>query len=489
MNRKPFAIFIGEDDIFQALKGLLDKEKWNWHDSVETPSKFIEGLESEEISSDIEAIFITDVFIDSKNEEEVEAFKEVLKENSPYCYIGVLNFYEELSIIIDDFITNVEDEDTFSALDSNCKIIEATSPNVKEIIEDSINEFISNEFPDSIETIKIIQGEYTDSGSDPSLDRDTLKYIDKEEKEALEDEVESQDNKRVYENETTIYRKYTQSDFDGLPRGKLITVSSSKGGVGKSTVTLATAAKMQRISEELVSENLIEKPWKIVVLDMDILDSQIGYFTKTKGATIGQIFSKGINREAIESTVHYNEGLKIDLILGSRRPENGRYYPDDFYAKLIDSLRALYDFVILDTSVDYTSHLIGEICYKSSDRILLITEPVVPSTLSLSKCVEYVVRDEERGGLQIPAEKIGIVVNRFQSPQDLGEKRTNNIGIQAIEKISKGIPIVSVIPFKPLAITGATNNGKVEKLLDTAGVQVAIEYCAYFAIYGKDEDE
>lgn len=489
-TRKPRAIFIGEENIFNALKGLVDSNTWDWHPHIETPSLFIEGVEKGTVSEDIEAIFITDLFISVPEEE--EAFKATLEDYAPYCFIGVLNFYPELKPLIDDFIDTVESEESFEALDSNCKIIDGTNPEIAELISDAIDSFIENEYEDSLETIKIILREGNEEGSDLDTDREALRYIDRENKAAEEEEEQllddvSEDNKRVANNEVEIYRKYSPEDFEGLERGKLITISSSKGGVGKSTISLSTAAKIQRISEELVEQGALEKPWKVIILDMDILDSQIGYFTKTKGATIGQIFSKGINKYAIESTTHYNEGLKVDLILGSRRPENGRYYPDDFYRKLIDSLRAMYDFVILDTSVDYTSHLIGNLCYQASDRILLITEPVVPSSISLSKCVEYVLRDEDRTGLGIDPSKIGVVVNRYQTPQDLGDNRSNNIGLEAIESILKGIPIISIVPFKPLVVTTATNNGKIETLLDTPGIQLAIEYCAEFAIYGHEE--
>jgi Mrp family chromosome partitioning ATPase len=68
--------------------------------------------------------------------------------------------------------------------------------------------------------------------------------------------------------------------------GQVIAVTSSKGGSGKSTVSITLATYLAHSSINSVKEGLLDsngqpvkKPLKVLLLDLDVRDGQVGFFT------------------------------------------------------------------------------------------------------------------------------------------------------------------------------------------------------------------
>ena len=155
--------------------------------------------------------------------------------------------------------------------------------------------------------------------------------------------------------------------------------------------------------------NPVKKPLKVLLLDLDVRDGQVGFFTGFWKPTVMKLRRFGINREQIEETKIYDEGLKIDVMLAPRRPRSAEELPPEFYVELITYLRSMYDYIILDTSVNYLDPLLEKVAYPMADLIVMVTEVVSTSVFSMARWVQEVTSPLDQNGMAIPKRKIGIV--------------------------------------------------------------------------------
>lgn len=108
---------------------------------------------------------------------------------------------------------------------------------------------------------------------------------------------------------------------DEVHNGKVIAVTSSKGGSGKSTVSMVLAAylaKASRISEE---QNLERSRLKVCVVDFDTRDGQLGFLNGQMGPTVFNIIGDAsvtgsdIPESAIKKVFIHHQILRQTLYL------------------------------------------------------------------------------------------------------------------------------------------------------------------------------
>lgn len=480
MVRKPNAVLIGPKALNDYFVNA--KPEWSWVPNVDTASDFLLGINEGTITSDIEAVF----FIDKYYRHDPKSFCEAVSLVVESAMVGIISYDQTETAATLEGIKAHNGTNTM-AMEKNLFLIGKANP-ISDL-NNAVEDFVSNNYFEALASINIINGKEPNSFSqgDGSVADSVLNDSeDSDDVPTAEGEVNGVPDTRLHE-----YRKFFKDTFDfNKPQGRVFSITSSKGGVGKSTLTITTASYIAKESKRLASIGEMDKPLSVVILDMDILDAQVGFFTRTQGSNISHVFSNGISKESLKKNIHTAENLGVDVLLGSNKPELGRIHPDDFYMKVIKGLRSMYDVVILDTSVDYTSNLIGDICYNMSDKVVVITEPVIPSVLSLRRWVDYVTKPKIQGGLELDESKIGIAINRFQKEDKRAakalntgnRKASNRTSMHLIQKASKGIPIISIVPFQAVIVSTATNNGLMGRLLDSPGIKSAIADIAGFLL-------
>jgi MinD-like ATPase involved in chromosome partitioning or flagellar assembly len=256
------------------------------------------------------------------------------------------------------------------------------------------------------------------------------------------------------------------ANFGNNTLGQVVAVTSSKGGSGKSTMSLSLATYIAHASIAAVKEGLEARPLKVVVLDLDVRDSQVGFFTGPYRPTVLNLRKNGISPETIADTAIYHDGLKLDVILGPRKPRAAEDLPPEFYVDLIQTLRGLYDYVILDTSVQYTDPLLEKVAYPIADQIIMVTEVAIPSVHSMFRWIKEVTNPPEQNGMGIPKQKIAIIVNK-----SLGQVHLS--GKEIVEN-AQGIPILTAIPSNQRLIVLATNLSAIQAVLRDNSIKEAV---------------
>lgn len=439
---RPKAIFIGVKEVYDALVSI--RPDWDFEPCVETIDDLWTGLNDGTLDSNVQVLLALDIYFDPRGAD--PSFEKLIAQMAPYCLFGVINYRPENNELLSQ---RVESEAYSSGVgDVRYYLINHRSPAPS--LDAAVAQFCSE--TSLRETAAIL------SGIDLSQD---------EEAEAIQEDPREAQLRNAIEESKASEGKYL---------GQVVAVTSSKGGSGKSTVAISLAAYLGHASANSVREGLEAEPLKVIILDIDVRDGQIGFLTNNTKPTVIQLRSKGISEQSLDETIIHSERLKCDLMLAPKRPRNADDTPPEFYVELIQALKQRYDYVILDTSVNYLDPLLEKVAYPISDQIIFVTDIVINSVFSMTRWIQEVTKPVSQMGMGIEKSKIGIVVNKSLSGVAMpGEK---------IYQSSLGIPILTPIPSNPKIMASAANTQQMDLLLKHQDIYAAIRRLAR-AVVGR----
>ena len=236
------------------------------------------------------------------------------------------------------------------------------------------------------------------------------------------------------------------------PGQTTITVTSSKGGSGKSTASILLAAAIARASRDAGD------PLSVCLIDLDTRDGQVASLIGTFMPTALNIRVQPVwDEERIRRNVVRADQLGIDTILAPIRPRTADTVGPDFYRTIVRSLQRMYDVVIMDTSVQYLDSLIADVALKEADEILFVTTLASTAVQGMARALREITAPVDESGLGVPREKIGIIVN--QSVANVGMER------EQVLAAGLGVPVVGVIPLATKDVLTATNLNRMHELL------------------------
>lgn len=424
---RPRAIFIGPPKVYDTI--LKVYPQFEFVANAFNIDDFWNKMDNEEIDNDVQIVLIPDKFfkIDGSDSD----FEIAVSSLIGHCFVGILSYKPELRGSITE---KVEREKLAhpTGVDTTFYFIDPQHP------VDSMREAISSFVADSPEDMEPIVNIFR--GVVSIAERAKVR-----EQRKAELDIESK------------FRKGNDQENPYL--GRVLCVTSSKGGSGKSTVAISVATYMAHASVNSVREGLEKRPLKIVVVDLDVRDGQIGFLIGALTPTMRQIRIKGISKESIEKTVIHAPRLKFDVLLAPRDPRAADDLAPEFYVELIHQLRQMYDYVILDTSVNFLDPLLSKVAYPISDQIIFVTDIVINSIYSMNRWIQEVTNPKEGrpSGMGIPRNKIGIVINKVLKDVDMPGSK--------IAKAAFGCPVIAGIPSNPKAVAFAANNNNMEALL------------------------
>ena len=227
-------------------------------------------------------------------------------------------------------------------------------------------------------------------------------------------------------------------------RGSIITVFSSKGGVGKTFLTTNLAAALADVSKQETAA---------VDLDVDMGDV-FSYFGREPARQMADLIAlgEGADREAV-----FAKGIKLHEHLwgyGAVPDPTAQPPGGEPVGKFLRVLRSNFAFVVVDASVDYTD--LAWACFDLSDAICLVTGLDIVGVKHLSNALETLLLTG------LPAERFRLVLNRADS----------RVGLDAqdVERVMK-VRVDTKIPSSRLVPT-CLNKGR-PVVLDQPDSEVA----------------
>lgn len=293
-------------------------------------------------------------------------------------------------------------------------------------------------------------------------------------------EQQAQDDSEFEQNDTDDYGAYDDeltTNGEDLPeaspdaKGKVITVTSSKGGSGKSTVSLLLATYLSKGSKIAAEENELNQAFKVCVVDLDTRDGQLGFLNGAQDPSVIDILVEGApTKESIKKGIWHNKNMDVDFIFSAKRPRNAAAIPNAFYGSLVQKLREVYDYVILDTSVNYLDPLLDKVAYPAADSIVFVSDIGISSIFGMMRWIRETTQSDDETHVNIDPTKIGVVINKVLNDV--------NMDTDKIEAAASGLPIWGVLPSFPGIVTYAANTSSMDQVLNQPIINAGIKSVA-----------
>ncbi|MDP2210718.1 MAG: AAA family ATPase [Candidatus Aquicultor sp.] len=237
----------------------------------------------------------------------------------------------------------------------------------------------------------------------------------------------------------------TVTEEAGDQPGKVITFFSTKGGVGKSVISTNCAVALAKSTGK-----------EVVVLDLDLQFGDVGImYQMSPNHTIFdavQAISR-LDEDMLKGFLMvHTSGVKA--LLAPVRPHESDSITAAHVKEIIDLLRKLFDYVVIDTPPSFTDVVLTAL--DESDQIYLIATMDMPSIKNIKLAIQTLKQ------LGYPESVIKFVLNRADSKVWLEvDEVEKSLGLKADAKIpsdrivprsvNKGIPIVLEQPKSSIA--------------------------------------
>lgn len=203
--------------------------------------------------------------------------------------------------------------------------------------------------------------------------------------------------KTTYEKQKERAVKFT-NHVEKARNAKIVTFFSSKGGVGKSVLSLNSAVSLSKPGDK-----------KILLMDMDLLFGDISML-------VNQFSGKNILDMIDDNQMDTYENMKpylyeyrenLHMLFAPQKPEAAEYISKDTIEKIIKVLKAHYDLIIVDTGVNFSDNTL---CILDISEIILFISTMEIVSLKNSKLGFGVMKS-----LGYDKDKVKLVVNRFNT--------------------------------------------------------------------------
>lgn len=239
-----------------------------------------------------------------------------------------------------------------------------------------------------------------------------------------------------------VEKMTSEQDFSG--QGKVISIFSNKGGLGKTTVAV-------NLGYELARQ---DRRSKVAIVDMNLFLGDVTTFLDiTPPYDLSFLIEKlDQTKDVVDLTTQYSDS-NYYVIADSPYRDYSRNITKEDIVKMLNVLRKKFKYIIIDNS----SAITGKTKYTLdlSDMILLITEANLPTLNNCKRCLDFF----EHIGLQ---KKTQIVLNRYSSfdecqKQDVADILQKDIFAvipndwqTSSSAINKGVTIGETNPFSDI---------------------------------------
>jgi len=253
---------------------------------------------------------------------------------------------------------------------------------------------------------------------------DTIKSLyelDKSRREALKAESgEKNEEKEAYD-----FRLPTES--------KIITLFSTKGGVGKSLIAINLAVSIADKTKK-----------KVALVDLDLMSGDIALMLDLypKRTIVDMVKDmNGIDKDTLQDyLVHHSSGLSV--LPAPISPEQAEYITSNSLEKIIYILARNYDYIVIDTGPSFKE--VNLTALDMSNHILFVTTLDLPSVKSSRVGLDIMKK------LNYEDNKVNLILNRYS--------KKHGISIKDLEKTAKK-SILNVIPMDDAIAISSINTG------------------------------
>jgi len=230
-----------------------------------------------------------------------------------------------------------------------------------------------------------------------------------------------------------VREKINLHSAKNVKRGRIVTVYSSKGGVGSTTVATNLAVALRA-----------QKQKSVCIVDLALPFGSVTSFLNLEASYTILDFVK--NLERIDplfldgSLVGHSSGVKV--LAEPFEAEDAAKITAPDIEKILDILVQSFDFVIVDCPKDFNQP--GFLALQRASLILFVTTMDIPSLKSAHKALELFER------MDIARNKVRLILNRYA--------KSKLLSLESVEK-ALGIKVFWTLPDDYSTAIAAVNQG------------------------------
>lgn len=460
MEILPKTLFVGPRKLGETL--AKNRSDLDFVDFVENIPALWDGLEDESIDSEIDMLITIDSFF--RPDGKTSDLEHMVATLSPHCLFVMVQYNPKFENLLRERIrtsaSNIEhseDADDYRSDEVEYYFIPTDAPNKG--IDEARSAYISKH-PDSNVSF-------------------ALRGIDREryEEELERERIENQYKEAVPGVDAISHDE--EEEFEDR-NGKVIAMTSSKGGTGVTTVSTLLTSYISHATEYAARKDKTAEAAKVCLVDLNLRNGQLGFVIGALKPSILKMRTEGVSYESLQETLIYSENLGADCIVLPQKPRLASNLPLELFGDVLDLLKRHYDYIILDVPSGFVGlelDLTERLVYPLADLVVYVTDCSSTSLLSMARWIETVKAPLDKDGMNIPVDKLGIVVSDYIP--DVG------IDGEKIAKLSRGLPIITVIPSNRKLAIKATNHQTVSSMLDDEAFSNAVGTLA-IAVVGEN---
>ncbi|HEX2698488.1 MAG TPA: AAA family ATPase, partial [Anaerolineales bacterium] len=232
----------------------------------------------------------------------------------------------------------------------------------------------------------------------------------------------------------------------GLSQGKVVTVYSPKGGTGCTTLAVNLAIALHN------------EDTHVVLVDANLQFGDVAVFVNEQGKnTILDIAPRvdELDPDVVEEIMIKHEASGIRILAAPQRPEQAEKVSADQFSKVLEYLRRLYAYVVVDTAPILTDITLAAI--DASDSIVLVTTQDIPAIKNARLFLDLLQT------MGVERERIVFTMNKFDkritiTPERVGENLKQEVKAivplderVAIPAVNRGVPFMLDNKAQPVA--------------------------------------
>lgn len=231
--------------------------------------------------------------------------------------------------------------------------------------------------------------------------------------------------------------KLEKFPFDLVEPGRslIMTITSPKGGVGKSTTSLAMGAMLAEAGRVMFERGEISRMPRVLVFDGDVANGNLAIRVANKmspnlydlieycdrtGAAPAVYTSEDMSEAAmLDFVLHHASIPNLNIMAAPENPEAFNDYTVEDYERVLGILQTFYDIIIIDSGTEVVMPS-NQVWLRYAHQVFLLTVPERAALNSAGKYARLVTRASKDRPVLVTADKFNIVM--MQADADLGFK-------------------------------------------------------------------
>ncbi|WP_378951318.1 CpaE family protein [Pelosinus sp. sgz500959] len=230
-----------------------------------------------------------------------------------------------------------------------------------------------------------------------------------------------------------ICRDRSKNEMKNPEKGKIITVFSTKGGVGKTAITTNLAAALANRLGARVGIIDADLQFGDVTLFLNIVP-QVTIFDLVRD--IDQLDPSLLEKYLTD----YND--KVKVLAAPLRPEQAGFITGKHLAMILKTMSHMFDYIIIDTPPVFNETVLCSL--DAADCILVLASLDLPSIKNVKLCLEIME------SLNYSSERIKVVLNR--------ENSEGGIQTHEVEE-NLHYEFIATLPSDGKTVLGSVNRG------------------------------